>query len=294
MHEFLSYLLPGLLVGCVYAVIAMGFATIYRTTGVLNIAQGEYFLIGAYFTLFAIDQLGLPFWLGIPLAIALLALLGTITERGAMRPLQGQPIFGIILMTLGIAAFLKGVMTLFWTDYLRPVPSLFGIGGVKILGVSISQAYLFFGIISVVLFIALWMFFNHTKLGLLMKAVADGTQLAQSCGVSVNTTTRMAWVIASIFCGVGGWMLCTITGAHPLMGALGLRSIAVVLAGGMESIGGAMIMGPVVGAIEFVGAGYLDGYVGGGLKEVIAFGVLIIFLLFRPQGLFGWRIIERL
>lgn len=294
MQEFLGYLLPGLMVGCVYALISLGFVTIYRTTSVLNLAQGEFFLLGAYAVILTVSQLGLPFWLGIPVSLALLALLGLLTERFALRPLTGQPLVGIILMTLGLAVFLRAVMILVWTDMPRPVPSPFGAGGIVVMGVNVPQAYLWSAIVSVSLFIALMLFFNRTKTGLMMKATADATQLAQSCGVSVSRVTAAAWIIAAIVTGVGGFLLCSISGVSPTMSFLGLKAIAVVLAGGMESFGGTMIAGVIIGAIEFVGAGYFDEFVGGGLKEVIAFAVLIIFILFRPYGLFGWKTIERL
>jgi branched-chain amino acid transport system permease protein len=294
MDQFLGYLIPGLMLGTVYTVISLGFITIYRTTQVLNMAQGEYFLLGAYAVYLMTAQANTPFWLGIPLAIVLLALLGGSTERFTLRPMVGQPIFGIILMTLGISILLRGVMVLIWSDAVRPLPAIFSAGGIDILGITVPTQYVWFSVISILIFLCLVYFFNRTKTGLMMTAAADDIQVAQSCGVSVNTITAAAWVIASVVTGIGGFLLCTITGVTPEMGALGLRSIAVVLAGGMESLAGAMIMGPLVGAIEFVAAGYLDPYVGGGIKEVVAFAVLIVFLLFRPQGLFGWKIIERI
>lgn len=295
MATFLSYLIPGLCVGCVYAVIALGLVTIYRTTGVLNLAQGEFFMFGAYAMILFGFQLGLPVFLGIGLLVLVFALLGAFTERVILRPLVGQPIVAIVLMTLALGAFIRGVMTTVWSDQARAVPALFaGYGGMTILGAKISMAYFWFAIISVSLFALLWFFFNRTKMGLMMKGTADATQLARSCGVNVNVMTRMAWVIALIMCGIGGYLLCTITGVNPAMSAYGFRSIVVVLAAGLQSIGGCMVMGPIIGAIEFLGAGYLDRFVGGGLKEVIAFVVLFFFLLFRPQGLWGWKIIERL
>jgi len=293
MEQFLGYLIPGLMLGTVYTVIALGFITIYRTTQVLNMAQGEFFLLGAYAVFFTVSQLGLPIWLGLFLAFALLALLGASTERLALRPLVGQPVFAIILMTLGLAVFLKGVMVLIWADSILPMPSLFGIGGIKVLSITVPTQYVWFAVISLVISITLVYFFNRTKIGLMMTAAADDIQVAQSCGVSVNKITAAAWMIAAVITGIGGFLLCSITGVYQEMGALGLRSLAVVLAAGMESLGGAMIMGPVVGAIEMLAAGYLDPYVGGGIRDIIAFVVLIIFLLFRPQGLFGWKIIER-
>jgi len=295
MAEFLSYLLPGICVGCVYAVIGLGLITIYRTTGVVNLAQGEFFMFGAYAMIFFAFQLGFPIWIGLVMLIAAFAFLGMFTERVLLRPLVGQPIIAIVLMTLALGAFIRGIMTTFWSDQARAVPSLFtGYGGVEIFGANISMAYFWFAIVSVALFGILWYFFNHTKMGLLMKGTADATQLAQSCGVNVNVMTRMAWVIALVACGLGGYLLCTITGVNPAMSTYGLRSIVVVLAAGLESIGGCMIMGPVIGAIEYIGAGYLDPLVGGGIKEVMAFIVLFFFLIFRPQGLWGWKIIERL
>ncbi|HQB27956.1 MAG TPA: branched-chain amino acid ABC transporter permease [Paludibacter sp.] len=293
MEQFLGYLIPGLMLGTVYTVISLGFITIYRTTQVLNMAQGEFFLLGAYAVFMMVSQLNLPIWLGLFLAFALMALLGAVTERFTLRPMVGQPVFAIILMTLGLSVVLRGVIVLVWSDTILPMPSLFATGGVEFLGVTVPTQYVWFTGISLVIAGALVYFFNRTKIGLMMTAAADDIQVAQSCGVSVNKITAAAWMIAAVITGVGGFLLCSITGVYPEMGALGLRSLAVVLAAGMESLAGAMIMGPVVGAIEMLAAGYLDPYVGGGIRDIIAFAVLIIFLLFRPQGLFGWKIIER-
>lgn len=293
MEQFIGYLLPGLMRGCVYTVIALGFIVIYRTTSVLNLAQGELFLLGAYGVYFAVAQAGFPVYVGIPLVFIMLGLLGGFIERVTLRPLVGQPILAIILMTLGLSVFFRGMVVLLWSDVILPVPTIFGSGGVDVLGVTLPKQYIWFAAISISISIILYLFFTRSNIGLQMTAVADNTQLAQSCGTSVNRVTAAAWIIACMITGAGGYMLCTITGVYPLMGELGLRSLAVVLAGGMESIVGAMIMGPVVGAIEFVLSGYLDPYVGGGLRDVVAFAVLIVFLVFRPQGLFGWKIIER-
>ena len=293
MIQFLSYLITGLMLGTVYTVISLGFITIYRTTGVLNVAQGEYFLLGAYAVYLMVIQLGVPFAFGLPLAIALLGILGIMTERLLLRPLVGQPILGVILMTLGLAIFLRGIMVLIWSDLIRPMPRIFDAGGVDFFGITVPSQYACFVVISVCIFITLFLFFNRTKIGLMMTAAADDIQLSQSCGVSVNRITAAAWMIACVVTGIGGFLLCTITGVYPEMGVLGLRSLAVVLAGGMESLAGAMIMGPILGAIEFLAAAYLDPYTGGGIRDIVAFSVLIIFLMFRPQGLFGWKIIER-
>ena len=293
MEQFFGFLIPGLMLGTVYTVIAFGFITIYRTTQVLNMAQGEYFLLGAYMMYLVLVQMNMPLWVSLPIAIVLMALVGSATERVALRPMVGQPIFGIILMTLGLSIFLRGIIVLVWSDLIRPLPPIFGSGGVNLMGITVPTQYVWFSAISIIIFIALMYFYDRTKIGLMMTAAADDMQVAQSCGVGVNRITSAAWMIASVVTGIGGFLLCSITGVFPEMGSLGLRSLAVVLAGGMESFRGAMIMGPVVGAIEFLAAGYLDPYVGGGIREVVAFALLIVFLFFRPQGLFGWKIIER-
>jgi len=293
MEQFLGFLIPGLMRGTVYTVIALGFVVIYRTTSVLNIAQGEFFLLGAYGIYFFVTQLGLQVWIGIPLVFIILCFLGIAIERLTLRPLVGQPILSIILITLGISVFLRGMMVFIWSDCIHPIPTIFGTSGVKFLGVVLPEQYIWFSGFSIFVSALLYGFFTRTRIGLQMTAIADNTQLGQSCGVKVNRVTAVAWIAACVITGAGGYMLCTITGVYPLMGELGLRSIAVVLAGGMESIVGAIIMGPFVGAIEFVISGYLDPFVGGGLRDVVAFAILIIFLIFRPQGLFGWKIIER-
>jgi len=256
-------------------------------------AQGEYFLLGAYFMYLVLVQMNLALWIALPIAILLMALTGNMTERLTLRPMVGQPIFGIILMTLGLSIFLRGIIVLIWSDSIHPIPPVFGSGGVSFMGITVPTQYVWFSFISIIIFIALMYFYDRTKIGLMMTAAADDIQVAQSCGVGVNKITSAAWMIASVVTGIGGFLLCSITGVFPEMGSLGLRSLAVVLAGGMESFRGAMIMGPIVGGIEFIAAGYLDPYVGGGIREVVAFALLIVFLLWKPQGLFGWKIIER-
>jgi len=149
MEQFLSYLMPGLLRGCVYTIIALGFIIIYRTTSVLNFAQGEIFLLGAYSVYFAVAQIGFPVYVGIPIAFIILGLIGLAIERTTLRPLVGQPILAIILMTLGISVFFRGVVVLIWSDVIMPVPTIFGSGGARFFGATLPIQYIWFAGISI-------------------------------------------------------------------------------------------------------------------------------------------------
>ncbi|MEW6033264.1 MAG: branched-chain amino acid ABC transporter permease [Chloroflexota bacterium] len=293
MSEMLSYLIPGVMTGFVYALIALGFVLIYKCSGVLNLAQGELVIIGAYMFYALSAQAGLPAGVGIVGTLLLAIGLGFLVERLVMRPLIGQPILAVILVTLAVAGLLRGIMILVWGPDTLSLPRLFPLGGVDFLGVSISYAHLFFVLVSVVLFAVLFLFFRYSQRGLSMMAVADDQQASQSVGVRVTMVLAMAWAIAALVSATGGILLTSITGVHYSAVGIGLRAIAVVLAGGLESVGGVLIAGPLIGAMEGISAGYLDPLVGGGMRDVTAFVVLILVLMIRPYGLFGWKRIER-
>ena len=293
MAEFLSYIIPGIMTGFVYALIALGFVLIYKCSGVLNLAQGELVLFGAYIFYALSVQVGAPLLVSIPGTLVFAIVLGLLVERLIMRPLIGQPILALIMVTLGIGVILRGVMIMVWGPATLSLPRMFPIGGINLLGISISYEYLFFAIVSVVLFGILFLFFRYTRTGLRMMAVADDQQAAQSVGIRVKTVIAMAWAIAAIVSSIGGILLTSIIGVHYSAVGIGLRAIAVVLVGGLQSVGGVLVAGPLIGAIEGLAAGYLDPLVGGGVRDVVAYAVLILGLIVRPFGLFGWKRIER-
>jgi len=293
MTEFLSYLIPGIMTGFIYALIALGFVLIYKCSGVLNLAQGELVIIGAYVFYALRGQMGFPLSVSILGTIVSAIVLGLLVERLVIRPLIGQPILAVILVTLAIAVILRGLMIMIWGPATLSLPRLFPVGGINLVGISISYEHLFFAIVSVVLFGILFLFFRYAITGLRMMAVADDQQAAQSVGIRVSTVMAMAWAIAAIVSSVGGILLTSIIGVHYSATGVGLRAIAVVLAGGLQSVGGVLVAGPLIGAIESVAAGYLDPLVGGGVSDVAAYAVLILVLIVRPFGLFGWKKIER-
>lgn len=293
MHEFFSYLIPGIMTGAVYALIALGFVLIYKCSGVLNLAQGELVVIGAYAFYAFGAQIGLPLWAALLSTLLAAAIMGLLVERFAIRPLIGQPILSIILVTLALGGLLRGIMMLVWGPDTLSLPRLFPVGGLDVAGISVSYEHFFFLIVSLILIGVLTQFFRRSLLGLGMMATADDQQAAQAVGIRVTTVTAMAWVIAFLVSAVGGILLTSITGVHYSGVGIGLRAIAVVLLGGLESVIGVIIAGPLVGAIEAISAGYVDPLVGGGFRDVAAFVVMIIVLIFRPFGFFGWKRIER-
>jgi len=294
VEALLSYLIPGILVGFVYTLIALGFILIYKSSGVLNIATGQIVLFGAYIAWTVTGSLGWPWWSAFVIVIAAAIVLALAVERIALRPLIGQPVLTMVIMTLGLAVVLEGLMTMLWGHEWKKLPPLFPGEPIAFLGVNISTEFLGAGIVAMILVAILAFFFRYTNQGLAMRATADDTQCAQSLGISAKRVLQYSWIISCISCGIAGILLCVITNVHYTMSWLGLKAIAVVLVGGLESIVGALIAGPMIGAIEFLCAGYLDPYVGGGLREVAPFIVLILFVLFKPSGFFGWKRIERL
>ena len=298
MEVFLSYLIPGILTGIVYSLIALGFVLIYKTSGVLNFATGYFVILGAYVAWTFTVQLGFPdVWWRWPLALIMViittVLLGLLVERLALRPLIGQPVFSQIGMTLGLGVFLEGLITLFWGAEPKRLPRLFPEETLDFLGVAVSTVYLWTALFAIVLVAVLGIFFKYHRSGLAMRAAADDQQCVQTFAVSVKRVLQYSWVISAVVCAIAGILLSLITNLSLGLANMGLKTITVVLAGGMESMVGSLIAGPMIGAVEYVGAGYGDMYVGGGLKEIIAFFVLIIFMMVKPYGLLGWKKIER-
>jgi branched-chain amino acid transport system permease protein len=293
MREFLSFLIPGILSGFVYSVIALGFVLIFKSSGVLNLAQGEIVIIGAYIFYAIATQMGLPIWAGILGTIIILGIFGLLIERVVMRPLTGQPILSIILVTLAIAGILDGIMIAVWGPNILTIPRLFPVGGVTWDGVTVSYSNLCFMGLSLLLLGVLLAFFRFTSTGLGMTAVADDQQAAQSTGIRVSSVLGITWAMTAVVSGIGGILLATVTGVHYSDVGIGLSAIAVVLVGGLQSVGGVILAGPLVGAIQGITAGYLDPIVKASMTLVTPYIVLMIVLMIRPSGFFGWKRIER-
>ena len=250
MTLFLQFAIAGITMGVVYSLIALGFVLIYKSSKILNFAQGEFVLVGGYVGLFFITSLGLPIWLGVILLIATSALLGFAIEKLTIRPLVGQPILSIIIMTVGLSLLIRGTVVGITGADIGTYPEFIPTAPINIGGAVFSQVYAWCFGIAVILMTLSTYFFLHTRHGLYMRATAESHEVAQSVGIKVENTFTLAWIIASAIGGIGGFLLGIIMGVSGDLTQFGLKVFPVVLLGGLESIPGAIIGGMIIGVLE--------------------------------------------
>lgn len=295
MNFFLQLVVTGFALGMVYALVALGFVIILKCSNAFNIAQGHFVLMGGYLGYTFLVVLGLPIWATILLAIASAIVMGLIIERLTLRPLIGQPELAIIMMTIALASVLEGLATFIWGGEYKTYHGVLPTLSVKIGAISIpSEPFIGF-IVSVIIVAILLLFFRYTKMGLAMMATAEDLQVVQSLGIKATTVYAVSWVVASVVGVIGGILLGAVSGVMIPLAEVGGKAFAVVLLGGVNSIGGAIFAGIILGILENVAAGYLDPLLPrGGLAHVFPFIVMIIVLVFKPHGLFGLERIERI
>jgi branched-chain amino acid transport system permease protein len=279
----------------IYALIAIGFVIILKCSEVFNIAQGHFVLIGGYLGYTFLVPLGLPIWAALGMAIATAMVMGLAIERFTIRPLVGQPVLAVIMVTIALSTILGGLATLLWGAEYKAYHGLLPTITLKIGTISIPSESLIGLIVSVICVVLLMLLFRYTKIGLAMRATAEDLAVVQSVGIKATTVYAVSWVIACVVGVIGGILLGGVSGANMELAEVGLKAFAVVLLGGVNSIGGAIVGGIILGMSENVAAGYLDPLLpGGGLAKVFPFIVMIIVLIFRPYGLFGLTRIERI
>jgi branched-chain amino acid transport system permease protein len=295
MTFFLQLVVTGLALGMIYALIAIGFVIILKCSEVFNIAQGHFVLIGGYLGYTFLVPLGLPIWAALGMAIATAIIMGLAIERLTLRPLLGEPVLAVVMVTIALATVLGGLATLIWGAEYKAYHGLLPTITLKVGTISIPSESLIGLIVSIVTVAILMLFFRYTKIGLAMRATAEDLQVVQSVGIRATTVYAVSWVIACVVGVIGGILLGGVSGANMELAEVGLKAFAVVLLGGLNSIGGAIVGGIILGMLENVAAGYLDPLLpGGGLAKVFPFIVMIIVLIFRPYGLFGLTRIERI
>jgi branched-chain amino acid transport system permease protein len=295
MTFFLQLVVTGFSLGMVYALVAIGFVIIVKCSNAFNIAQGHFVLIGGYLGYTFLVLFHLPIWAALILAIIVAALMGLAIERVALRPLVGQSELAIIMMTIALATVLEGIATLVWGGEYKTYHGVLPTLTLKLGQISVPSESLIGLIVSVVSVVLLIVVFRYTKIGLAMRATAEDLQVVQSLGIKATTVYAVSWVIASIVGVVGGILLGGVSGVMIPLAEIGLKAMAVVLLGGANSIGGAIVAGIILGILENVAAGYLDPLLpGGGFAQIFPFVVMVIVLVFRPSGLFGLSRIERI
>jgi len=293
MELFLMTITTGIMVGGIYALVALGWVLIYKCSGVLNLAMGEMTLIGAYVSL-SFYSMGIPFLPALLLSLIVGLILGILTERIFLDKLIGEPVLTVIMVTVGLSFFFKGMLELIWgTDTRVFTPPVFSIEPIYIGPVIVGQAYLWSFVAAIILLIIFVCFFKYTRWGLAMQATADDEMAALSIGVSARFVYAAAWAIAFMAAGVGGTLLGNINGLNISVGYLGLLVLPAVVLGGLNSVPGAIVGGVTIGILQNLCGAYLDKYFPGGIKEIAPFVFMAVFLLFKPHGLWGWERIER-
>ncbi len=295
MTFFLQLVITGFALGMVYALIAIGFVIILKCSEAFNIAQGHFVMIGGYLGYTFLVTFKLPIWASLVGAIVVAIIIGLLIERLALRPLVGQPVLAVVMMTIALSTVLDGVVTLVWGGEYKTYHGVLPTINLQLGELSIPSETTIAMIVSVVAVAALMLLFRYTKMGLAMRATADDEQVVQSVGIRVTSVYALSWVIAVVLGVVGGILLGGVSGVKTEMAQIGIKAFAVVLLGGVNSIGGAIVAGIILGVLENIAAGYLDPLLpGGGLANVFPFIVMIVVLIFRPYGLFGLERIERI
>ena len=293
MEMFLMTLVTGLMVGGIYALIALGWVLIYKCSGVLNLAMGELTLIRAYISL-TFYSLGLPLLLALACSLIIGLVLGILTERVFLDRLIGKPVLTVIMMTVGLSFFFRGMVEFVWgTDTRVFTPPVFPLQPIKLGFLVIGQVYLWSFLAAILLLLIFVAFFKYTRWGLAMQATADDEMAALSLGISARFVYSAAWSIAFMAAGVAGTLLGNINGLNISVGYLGLLVLPAVVLGGLNSVPGAIVGGILIGILQNFSGTYLDRYFPGGVREIVPFVFMTIFLLFKPHGLWGWERIER-
>lgn len=296
MTFLLQLVITGISLGMVYALIALGFVIILKCSKAFNIAQGQFVMIGGYLGYTFLVTLHFPVWAAIIAAILCAIIMGVLIERLVLRPLIGESALSIIMMTVALGTLLEGIATLAWGGEYKAYHGVLPTFTLKIGEISIPPESLIGIIVSIFTVAALLIIFRYTKIGLAMRATAENEQVVRVSGIKVTTVYAFSWIIACVVGVVSGILLGGVSGVMTGLAEAGMRSMAVVLLGGIDSIGGAIIAGVTLGILENVAAGYLDPLMpsGGGLASVFPFLVIIVVLIFRPHGLFGLARIERI
>ena len=284
--------IEGTLTGLVYGLVALAFVVIFRASRIVNLAQGQLVLVGGYVMGTLLASMPLP--VAIVLALFASVLVGVAIERLVFRPLIGQPVFSIVMASIGLLILLQGAVQLVWGAQTRPFAAVLPEGSWTVDSLLVNKRLAIGGAVTIAAVEALRVFFLKTRIGLRLAAVAEDHYVALSLGVSVQASTRIAWAAGAFLSTLAAMILLSGNVLGLQAGDIGLRALPVALLGGLESLRGAVLAGVIVGVGEALAAHYLDPLTGGAMSQIFPFMLMIVVLLVRPQGLFGWKVIERL
>jgi branched-chain amino acid transport system permease protein len=296
MQFFFEVLIGGLLAGVMYSLVALGFVLIFKASGVFNFAQGAMVFFAALTTV-GFTSMGVPFWLAVGLTLAVMTALAIATERLVLRPLVNQPQITLFMATIGLSFFVEGIAQLAWGANVRaldlgvtdePIEWLMDRTGMNVSKFDLVASGIAAGLVAV-----LAVFFNKTRTGRALRAVADDHQAALAVGISLQRIWVIVWMTAGFVALVTGLLWGARNGVQFALTFLALKALPVLILGGLDSIAGAIVGGLIVGASEKLAEVYLGPYVGGGIESWFPYVLALGFLLVRPEGLFGEKRIDR-
>ena len=288
--EFLSYMISGVSLGSVYAIIALGYTMVYGIAKMLNFAHGDVIMVGGYVSLLTVTALGLPWWVGVLLAMLVCTVLGVLIEGLAYKPLRAAPSLAVLITAIGVSYFLQNAALLLWgstpMSYTPIVSGSLSLGGLKISYITLVTI-----VMCIVIMVGLTLFTDKTRMGKAMRACSEDNGAAQLMGINVNRTISLTFAIGSALAAIAGVLLCSFnTSLMPTTGSMpGIKAFTAAVFGGIGSIPGAFLGGILLGIIESLAKAYISTQ----LANSIVFAVLIVTLLVRPAGLLGKYVPEK-
>ena len=291
-YQFAEVLISGLLVGVMYTLVAIGFVLIYKASGVFNFAQGAMVLFAAL-TFVSIVEMGVNFWISIGLTLLVMIILGFAIERIVLRPLVNQPPITLFMVTIGLSFFLEGFGQLLWGAQVHALDLGISDDPIFLGDILISSFDIFAAVVAALLVIVLALFFNKTKMGRALRAVADDHQAALSVGIPLQHVWVLVWIVAGFVALVAGLLWGARLGVQFSLTLVALKALPVLIIGGFTSITGAIVGGLLIGTSEKLAEFYIGPFFGGGVESFFPYVLALLFLLVRPQGLFGDIEIER-
>jgi branched-chain amino acid transport system permease protein len=285
MTEFFQYLISGLAVGSVYGLVALGFVLIFKSTEVFNFAQGDLVMVGAYFGLAGLVTLGAPLWAALLGALAAAALLGLGLQRVVFKPMLGQSLLTIVMVTIALSLIIRSLTMIVWGPSDQAYPVTLPRDAIDLWGVRVSTLDLIIMGVAGACVLVFTLFFRHSRVGLQMRAMSESAEAAAVCGIDANRIFSLAFVIGTVTAAIGGLLLANLQVVSPQLAEIGLLAFPAAVIGGMTSVAGAVVGGLIIGVLGQLSTGYVDNEA----SDVVVYGALLVVLLIRPYGLFGRR-----
>ncbi len=285
VNDVLQYILSGIAIGCIYGLVALGFVLIYKATEVVNFAQGELMMIGAFLAYTFVVFLNLNYWVAFLFTVCFMWVFGMLLDRVVLRPLVGEPVFAIVMVTIGFGILARSVVSMIpgWGTDTFSFRTPFAEKALRGGGLVVSWEHLSIIVLSVALVLLFYLFFKYTRIGIALQATAQNQLAAVYMGISIKKVFSLTWAISAAVAAFAGVLLSPITMVHMNMGFIGLKAFPAAVLGGFGSIPGAIVGGLIIGITESLAGVYLPI----GWKDIAAFIILILVLMVRPEGLFG-------